>query len=105
MYVHCESFSSPHSEIIIHFEITDYFEFCENHSYTSSFSESDEVNLEYKKYMGIVVHNIVSNYKCETLCVSVEDICGLSCSFKCNPEFHLHFSICNCELLQYFGCL
>lgn len=97
MYVHYRSCS----EIIIHFEIIDYFEFCENHGYSPSFINTDNVNIEYNKFRGKVVHDIISHCIVDTLFVNVEDIGGLSCSFKCNPRFH-SVGICKCQLLEYF---
>lgn len=100
MYIH----SDVLNRIVVHFEIVDYFKFCEKKSYEPSFNELDEVNIEYRKYQGLIVHDILLNYKSESLSVLVEDICGVSCCFRCTPKTHTKFS-CDCKLLEYFGVL
>lgn len=97
MYVH----SDVLNQIIVHFEIVDYFKFCEKYSYESSFNELDEVNIQYRKYQCLLVHDILLNYKSESLSVLIEDIFGFSRSFRCTPKTHTKFS-CDCQLLEYF---
>lgn len=86
MYVYCELFC----RIIVYFEIVDYFEFCEKWLYELFFNEKDKVNIEYRKFKGFIVYDIILDYKCEMLFVIVEDICGLLCLFRCFLDIYFY---------------